>query len=336
MYACLAGITAAAALGLAVAGRRCRLRGAGPARLLPRPGLPDHHGDRAAADHAGLVPTAIGVMNAGSVIGGSALPWLAGAIAQAAGIGRCCRSSWRWPWPSSPSGGRSPPGSGSPPPTREPGPPTRSANSASRLGNPGRAARSGLSSPGIRSRRTHSWHHLRKWPGGGVGAAPTTRPRGQRGQRHGDAGIHAAAAQAAPESAPPASSSGMAQHAAQASPARPARLDGSTWRARSASGRHQGLRRWWRTGSGSTAGRRRRPGRRSRRRRPRAACADDLQVGDLRLDLGELGLRAGLQAGRRAAVPVPARSSRPATSSRVKPSRCAALMTRSTVTASAG
>jgi fucose permease len=35
---------------------------------------------------ARLVPTAIGVMNAGSVIGGSALPWLAGAIAQRAGV----------------------------------------------------------------------------------------------------------------------------------------------------------------------------------------------------------------------------------------------------------
>jgi fucose permease len=34
---------------------------------------------------ARLVPTAIGVMNAGSVVGGAALPWLAGAVIQ--GIG---------------------------------------------------------------------------------------------------------------------------------------------------------------------------------------------------------------------------------------------------------
>jgi fucose permease len=34
---------------------------------------------------ARLVPTAIGVMNAGSVVGGSALPWLAGALGQASG-----------------------------------------------------------------------------------------------------------------------------------------------------------------------------------------------------------------------------------------------------------
>jgi fucose permease len=33
-----------------------------------------------------IVPTAIGVMNAGSVVGGSALPWLAGAIAQGVGV----------------------------------------------------------------------------------------------------------------------------------------------------------------------------------------------------------------------------------------------------------
>jgi fucose permease len=34
----------------------------------------------------GLAPTAIGIMNAGGVIGGSGLPWLAGVIAQGAGI----------------------------------------------------------------------------------------------------------------------------------------------------------------------------------------------------------------------------------------------------------
>jgi fucose permease len=33
-----------------------------------------------------LVPTAIGVMNAASLIGGAALPWVAGAIAQSTGI----------------------------------------------------------------------------------------------------------------------------------------------------------------------------------------------------------------------------------------------------------
>jgi fucose permease len=35
---------------------------------------------------ARLAPTAIGVMNAGSVVGGSGLPWLAGTITQSTGI----------------------------------------------------------------------------------------------------------------------------------------------------------------------------------------------------------------------------------------------------------
>jgi fucose permease len=33
-----------------------------------------------------LGPAAIGVLNAGAIVGGSALPWLAGAISQATGI----------------------------------------------------------------------------------------------------------------------------------------------------------------------------------------------------------------------------------------------------------
>ena len=41
---------------------------------------------------AGLGPAAIGVLNAGAIIGGSALPWLAGIISQATGSGRCCPS----------------------------------------------------------------------------------------------------------------------------------------------------------------------------------------------------------------------------------------------------
>jgi fucose permease len=50
-----------------------------------------HRGGLAVAGRRGLtqprlVPTGIGVMNAGSVIGGSALPWLAGTLAQNAGM----------------------------------------------------------------------------------------------------------------------------------------------------------------------------------------------------------------------------------------------------------
>jgi hypothetical protein len=35
---------------------------------------------------ARLVPASIGIMNAGSVIGGSTFPWLAGAIAEGTGV----------------------------------------------------------------------------------------------------------------------------------------------------------------------------------------------------------------------------------------------------------
>jgi fucose permease len=47
-----------------------------PTTMAITPGLTD----------ASLVPTAIGVMNAAAVIGGSALPWLAGTIAQSGGM----------------------------------------------------------------------------------------------------------------------------------------------------------------------------------------------------------------------------------------------------------
>jgi fucose permease len=86
MYGCLAGITAAATLAwlapdAAAASAALFLLGffLGPVfpttvAITPRLTAP------------ALVPTAIGVMNAGSVLGGSALPWLAGIIAQDTGI----------------------------------------------------------------------------------------------------------------------------------------------------------------------------------------------------------------------------------------------------------
>lgn len=85
IYACLAGTTAAiAAAWLSPAAVACVAFGLlgfflGPVfpttmAIVPRLTLPR------------LVPTAIGVMNAGAVIGGSALPWLAGTIAQDAGM----------------------------------------------------------------------------------------------------------------------------------------------------------------------------------------------------------------------------------------------------------
>jgi fucose permease len=85
MYACLAGVTAAATLAwLSPAVLTCVALGllgfflgpVFPTTMAVTPGLTD----------ASLVPTAIGVMNAAAVAGGSALPWLAGTIAQSAGM----------------------------------------------------------------------------------------------------------------------------------------------------------------------------------------------------------------------------------------------------------
>lgn len=85
MYACLAGVTAATTLAwLSPAALTCVALGllgfflgpVFPTAMAMTPGLTD----------ASLVPTAIGVMNAAAVVGGSALPWLAGTIAQSAGM----------------------------------------------------------------------------------------------------------------------------------------------------------------------------------------------------------------------------------------------------------
>jgi fucose permease len=86
IYACLAGVTAAAALAwlspvavlvsVALVLLGFFLGPIFPTTMAVAPRL----------TQARLTPTAIGVMNAGSVVGGAALPWLAGAIAQNTGI----------------------------------------------------------------------------------------------------------------------------------------------------------------------------------------------------------------------------------------------------------
>ncbi|HXL87726.1 MAG TPA: MFS transporter [Streptosporangiaceae bacterium] len=85
MYACMAGVTAAAALAwLSPIALTCVALGllgfflgpVFPTTMAMTPRLTD----------ASLVPTAIGVMNAAAVAGGSAMPWLAGTIAQSAGM----------------------------------------------------------------------------------------------------------------------------------------------------------------------------------------------------------------------------------------------------------
>jgi fucose permease len=86
MYACLAGVTAAAALAwlapaAVLASAALVLLG-----FFLGPIFPTTMAVAPRLTQARLVPTAIGVMNAGSVVGGAALPWLAGAITQNAGI----------------------------------------------------------------------------------------------------------------------------------------------------------------------------------------------------------------------------------------------------------
>lgn len=86
MYGCLAAAAAMSALtwmapgpvpaGAALAGLGFFLGPVFPTMMSVTPRLA----------RPGLVPTAIGVMNSGSVIGGAALPWLAGVIAQGSGM----------------------------------------------------------------------------------------------------------------------------------------------------------------------------------------------------------------------------------------------------------
>jgi fucose permease len=86
MYACLAGMTAAAALAwlsptAAMASAALVLLG-----FFLGPVFPTVMAITPQLTTPRLAPTAIGVLNAGSLIGGAALPWLSGVIAQSTGI----------------------------------------------------------------------------------------------------------------------------------------------------------------------------------------------------------------------------------------------------------
>jgi fucose permease len=85
MYACMAGVAGSAALAWLVPGAAAASVGLALLGFFLGPIFPTTIAVAPEVTVARLVPTAIGVMNAGSVAGGSALPWLAGAIAQ--GIG---------------------------------------------------------------------------------------------------------------------------------------------------------------------------------------------------------------------------------------------------------
>jgi fucose permease len=86
MYTCLVGITAATLL--AWLSPAAPLAGAALVLLgfFLGPVFPTTVAITARLTPAALVPTAIGVMNAAAMVGGSALPWLAGLLAQRTGI----------------------------------------------------------------------------------------------------------------------------------------------------------------------------------------------------------------------------------------------------------
>jgi len=85
LYACLAGVTAAATLAwLSPTPVACVALGL--LGFFLGPVFPTTMAITPQLTQARLVPTAIGVMNGASVAGGSALPWLAGTIAQGTGM----------------------------------------------------------------------------------------------------------------------------------------------------------------------------------------------------------------------------------------------------------
>jgi fucose permease len=86
VFACMTGVTIAASATWLLPGTAAASTGFALLGFFLGPIFPTTMSVAPHVTTARLVPTAIGVMNAGSVIGGSALPWLAGTISQNAGI----------------------------------------------------------------------------------------------------------------------------------------------------------------------------------------------------------------------------------------------------------
>jgi fucose permease len=85
MHACMAGVAASTLLAWLVPGAAAATVGLALLGFFLGPIFPTTMAVAPDVTVPRLVPTAIGVMNAGSVAGGSALPWLAGATAQGVG-----------------------------------------------------------------------------------------------------------------------------------------------------------------------------------------------------------------------------------------------------------
>jgi len=86
MYACLAGITATATFGWLSPSAAATSAALVALGFFLGPVFPTTMAIAPQLTTPELAPTAIGVLNAGSTIGGAGLPWVAGAIAQATGI----------------------------------------------------------------------------------------------------------------------------------------------------------------------------------------------------------------------------------------------------------
>ena len=86
MRTCLTGVTLVAALTWLLPGRAAAAAGLALLGFFLGPVFPTAMALAPRLTTTRLVPAAIGIMNAGSVVGGSLLPWLAGAIAGRAGV----------------------------------------------------------------------------------------------------------------------------------------------------------------------------------------------------------------------------------------------------------
>jgi len=86
MYACLAGIAGAATLAWLAPSAVLASAALALLGFCLAPVFPTTMSIAPRLTQARLAPTAIGVMNAGSTVGGTALPWLAGTIAQSRGM----------------------------------------------------------------------------------------------------------------------------------------------------------------------------------------------------------------------------------------------------------
>jgi fucose permease len=86
IYACMIGVIAAAALAWLAPGEAPAIAALGLLGFFLGPIFPTSMAIVPQLTEAELAPTAIGIMNAGGIAGGSALPWLAGVITQGAGM----------------------------------------------------------------------------------------------------------------------------------------------------------------------------------------------------------------------------------------------------------